>query len=97
MPARDQQDGDQPSTLYFLNQGLHLAPGIVGGFLAIAGAVVGMAAMRRESALQKETRPSAQYAANDLASPDIEIGSRHPVNCMLPRNCTKRCEPAHIR
>ena len=49
---------------------------------------------RLKSGAQK-TRPSAQYAANDLASPDIEIGSRHPVNCILPRNRTGGCEPVH--
>ena len=31
-----------------------------------------------------------------LPSPDIEIGSRHPVNYMLPRIRTEICEPAHI-
>jgi hypothetical protein len=35
---------------------------------------------------QKKTRPSAEYDANGLASPDIEIGSRRPVNehCLGP-------------
>jgi hypothetical protein len=27
----------------------------------------------------QKTRPSAEYDANGLASPDIEIGSRRPV------------------
>ena len=46
-------------------------------------------------ASSQKTRPSAQYAANDLASPDIEIGSRHPVNCILPRNSREICEAVH--
>jgi hypothetical protein len=32
-----------------------------------------------------------------LPSPDIEIGSRHPVNYMLPRNRMGVCEPVHNR
>jgi hypothetical protein len=43
----------------------------------------------------QKTRPSAQYAANDLARPDIEIGSRHPVNYILPRIYAEGCEPVH--
>jgi hypothetical protein len=30
-----------------------------------------------------------------LASPDIEIGSRRPVNYTLTRNSTVRCDPFH--
>jgi hypothetical protein len=32
---------------------------------------------------------------NGLASPDIEIGSRRPVNYTLTRNSTVRCDPFH--
>jgi hypothetical protein len=32
-----------------------------------------------------------------LPAPDIEIGLRHPVNCMMPRNATGICDPVHIR
>jgi hypothetical protein len=44
-----------------------------------------------------KTRPSAQYAANGLASPDIEIGLRHPVNYILRREHTSKCDPFHNR
>jgi hypothetical protein len=30
-----------------------------------------------------------------LPAPDIEIGLRHPVNCMLPRIMTGICDPVH--
>jgi hypothetical protein len=46
---------------------------------------------------RQKTRPSAQYTANDLASPDIEIGSRHPVNYTLPRYFPGKCDPFHNR
>jgi hypothetical protein len=36
-----------------------------------------------------------QYAVNDLASPGLEIGSRLPVNCNMPRFHAGRCEPVH--
>jgi len=32
-----------------------------------------------------------------LPAPDIEIGSRHPVNLTLPREFTGACDPFHIR
>src|SRR4051812_2778528 len=30
-----------------------------------------------------------------LPAPDIEIGSRHPVNFRMPRILTEMCEPVH--
>src|SRR4051812_49669106 len=32
-----------------------------------------------------------------LPAPDIEIGSRHPVNCSMTRIRTGMCEPVHTR
>jgi len=32
-----------------------------------------------------------------LPAPDIEIGLRHPVNCMMPWNITGICDPVHNR
>jgi hypothetical protein len=32
-----------------------------------------------------------------LPAPDIEIGSRHPVNHRLPRESTGKCDPFHNR
>jgi hypothetical protein len=51
----------------------------------------------RVGAGHKKTRPSAQYAADGLASPDLEIGLRHPVNALLPRESTGKCDPFHKR
>jgi hypothetical protein len=31
-----------------------------------------------------------------LPAPDIEIGLRHPVNCILQRKNTGACDPVHI-
>jgi hypothetical protein len=50
-----------------------------------------------QSGSRQKTRPSAQYNANGLASPDIEIGLRRPVFCSLPQNFTGECDPFHIR
>jgi hypothetical protein len=32
-----------------------------------------------------------------LPAPDMEIGLRHPVNCMMPGNITGICDPVHKR
>ena len=32
-----------------------------------------------------------------LPAPDIEIGLRHPVNSLLPRERTGKCDPFHSR
>jgi hypothetical protein len=44
-----------------------------------------LAAPRRQRAMQKKQGRQRSITPSDLASPDIEIGSRHPVNPTLPR------------
>jgi hypothetical protein len=46
--------------------------------------------------LSLKTRPSAQYNADGLASPDIQIGLRHPVTLTVARECSDMCGPFHI-
>jgi hypothetical protein len=47
-----------------------------------------------KSATKKQGRRRS-ITPSGLASPDIEIGSRRPVNYTLTRNSTVRCDPFH--
>jgi len=46
---------------------------------------------------QKEQGRRRSIPSTTLPAPDIEIGSRHPVNCRMPSNLTAICEPVHTR
>jgi hypothetical protein len=45
----------------------------------------------------KEQGRRRSITPSDLASPDIEIGSRRPVNYTFTRNFTDECDPFHNR
>jgi hypothetical protein len=47
-----------------------------------------------KSATKKQGR-RRNITPSGLASPDIEIGSRRPVNYTLTRNSTVGCDPLH--
>jgi len=46
---------------------------------------------------QKEQGRRRSIPSTTLPAPDIEIGSRHPVNYRMPANLTGICEPVHTR
>lgn len=47
--------------------------------------------------LEKKQGRRRSITPTALPAPDIEIGLRHPVNCMMPRNITGKCDPVHNR
>jgi hypothetical protein len=49
----------------------------------------------RQIVLQKKQGRRRNITLTALQTPDIEIGSRHPVNCSLPRECTIKCDLFH--
>jgi hypothetical protein len=51
----------------------------------------------RQIVLQKKQGRRRNITLTALQTPDIEIGSRHPVNCSLPRECTIKCDLFHSR
>src|SRR5882672_6831724 len=53
-------------------------------------------AVSGKSATKKQGRRRS-ITPSGLASPDIEIGSRRPVNCTLTQKFTDRCDPFHNR
>jgi hypothetical protein len=54
-----------------------------------------LAASRRP--LDKKQGRRRSITPTALPAPDIEIGLRHPVNCMMPGNITGICDPVHNR
>ena len=59
-------------------------------------------ALREECASRRVEQAKEQgrrrnIPSTTLPAPDIEIGSRHPVNCTMRGNCTGMCEPVHTR
>ena len=52
---------------------------------------------RHRRAVPKEQGRRRSMTPGDLASPDIEIGSRHPVNSSLAQYSAGECDPAHNR
>jgi hypothetical protein len=47
--------------------------------------------------MPKEQGRRRSITPGDLASPDIEIGSRHPVNSSLAQYSAGECDPVHNR
>src|SRR5882757_5897374 len=52
---------------------------------------------RRDVGGTKKQGRRRSIPSTTLPAPDIEIGSRHPVNCSMTRNRTGICEPVHKR